>query len=1335
MQTKNRRRAMPATFLATTMKNKLTRIGLWAMSLLLVGALQLRAQQQQTGVCAGVKIVILQQLTIERIGFEATLEITNNDGDDPITDFSADLTFENQALSTDASVNDSAPLFFVRAPTFENIDNVTGTGSIGPTKKAVVRWFIIPKISAGGTSPDGVRYRVGAILSGKIRGKAIPDDTLKVYPASIPVKPEPQLEITYFQPRDVQGDDPFTPEVESPIPFTIGVLIKNSGYGIAKKMKIASQQPQIVENKTSLLLIAQLLGSRLNDSALADGNLTINFGDLNPGQTIKGAWDMITSLSGEFVDFKASYTHSSDLGGEETSVIKSLNAYLIAHEVLNDQPGRDNIKDFLADTDKDLIPDALYESEGNVLPVNYLQNTEITGSGFTYTVKLIADKGSWAFFRVADPAQAHLPIQSVVRSDGKVLNANNVWTNIRFQKGTNQRDNWLNFMDLVNVGTYTYTVTYAPVSQDTTPPVTTLHFAGASTETAGKFYITPDTQMYFISEDASPVSIYYSVTNGPFLPALPFRLQNPGEYPMRFYASDTFGNIEHTNTATLVVSGVASLDFASVTAPTDPISIAGDASSIRPGSAKITFAAQTNPTALNAQLDIFQGVAGWVTVANVPSSTTRSTSASLVIGGDNVDYYRYRQNLSTWSSEQPVSVPVTLTGLGGPQRVDVIGRSQYGSYLPDTNAVTVNWFVDTAGPTTTVAGPATPTRSNSANLTVAGSGVTAYRYTINNGFYRPESNLLDHIVVSALNPGPQVVSVIGKTNGVYQPTNVATTVTWTYDPAYGSDLSALRRVRSASFANVGSNPVTFTWDGRNDSNVIVTPGWYTVRITLSDPLGHQVFSTKLVKLDEVSGALTELADVTRGAKNPHARRGRAVWQDQSSGGFNIYARSLAGSDLTVKPVTTSPVSQENPKTDGRYVVWQARQPNGNWDIYLKDLDSSAAAVAVTQTSTFDEINPVIEWPWIVYQRRNTGDPAAVSRLIAQNLVTAATFAVSPATQDQLDPDIQGGRVVWQDFRDVGPGEIYFRNLDSLDPARRITTNSWGQYHPAIFDNVIVWQDNRAGQVDLFAFDLWRNTEIQLTSTPENETRPFIDGEWVVAEEDSLGANVQNIRLVHIPSQKVVPLTRSLTFKSRPSLSGGAIVWQDDLAGKSRIMSSEMPSVQGVFDNRNVVAVTPAMAAYQHDAYTLLNLWKQQGVEEITQYKSFVPQVTSDTAFLLGNTPSGPNFQLVPGTFLWVKFPGVQVLDLGVNPAAPLNLSAGVNVLTYTHFPSDYSAYRLMQKIGLGNVRAVRMLDSEGGNWVVAEVRNGAIVGNDFRIPQVAVVMLDLTNAVSQFKPE
>src|SRR5690348_12200754 len=188
-------------------------------------------QQQFQGTCAQVKIVIAQELTLERIGFDATLQVSNNDGTDPITDFSANLTFQNPLASTNGVADDSSPLFFVQSPTFTSVNSVTGDGVIAPTTTATVHWFIIPKISAGGTSPDGVRYMVGCNLSGQIRGAVIPTNIMFAIPAQIFVKPEPQLEITYFQPRDVQGDDPFTPQVESPVPFTLGVLVKNSGYG------------------------------------------------------------------------------------------------------------------------------------------------------------------------------------------------------------------------------------------------------------------------------------------------------------------------------------------------------------------------------------------------------------------------------------------------------------------------------------------------------------------------------------------------------------------------------------------------------------------------------------------------------------------------------------------------------------------------------------------------------------------------------------------------------------------------------------------------------------------------------------------------------------------------------------------------------------------------------------------------------------------------------------------------------------------------------------------------------------------------------------------------
>lgn len=1301
------------------------------------------AQQQFTGVCSQVKIVIQQQLTLERIGFEATLEVSNNDGDDPITDFYASLTFENPAFSTNNTVNDASGLFFVRTPTFQSVNSVSGDGVIAPTSKAIIKWFIIPKVTAGGTSPDGVRYRVGCNLAGKLRGVTIPSDVMIAIPATIYVKPEPQLEITYFQPRDVQGDDPFTPQVESPIPFTVGVLVKNSGYGLAKSIKIDSQQPKIVENKQNLLLIAQLLGARVADQLVQPSSLTVNLGDIPPGQTRKGAWDMITSLSGEFVEFKASYTHASELGGIETSDIKSINAYFISHEVLNDQSGRDNLKDFLAITDNnpDLIPNALYESEGNILPVNYLTNVSAVGSassGGSYRIDLAADKTGWCYMRLNDPGQARLPIASVVRSDGKVLNPNNYWTNIRYTQIGNIKQTFVNIFDLVDLNNYSYTVTFAQSVADTTPPVTTLRFVGSVTQTDGKYYITPDTQMYFTSEDASPVSIVYSLTNGPYFPALPFSLSNPGEYQIVYYATDTWNNRETPQTNVLVLSGNGSLDVASFTAPTAPMFLSGDSLSIRPGQLPFSFKATSDPSQVDARLDIYQGVVGSSAVSGVPSSPTQGKSATLSVAGDNVDFYRYSVNGGTWSSEKPVGSLITLSNLAvGTVSVSVLSRSQYGGYMDPTNALTVSWVIDPLAPVTQVTGaPATPTRSRSALLNIAGAGVTAYRWNPNNSYYRPESNAPAAlpVTVDAATAQGMTIWVIAKTNGVWQATNTPTTVAWNFDPLFGYDLSTLAKVRTMTVSNIGTALQTLVWDGKNDGGAVLSPGWYTARLTLVDQLGRTNFATRLVQIGSLAGGSSALADVTRGPKNPYARGRYVVWQDQSSGNWEIYARDLLSNGPIAK-LTSTTLNQENPRTDGRYVVWQGRQPSGNWEIYMADMASNGPPVQLTSSSARDRVNPAVEWPWVVYQTRQTGNQNAPWQLIALNLATGQSASAWPSTQDQLDPDIQAGRLVWQDWRDVGPGEIYFKNLDTGEQ-RRVTTNTFGQYHPAIYDNWIVWQDNRNGNVDLYGLDLFRNVEVQLTRSPENESRPYLDGPWVVCLEDSLGSLTENLRLIHLPSLRSVPVTRTLTMKDRASLANGTVVWLETTNNLASVQTVTLPSLQAVFENRNTVVVTPDMVSYQQNAYSLLTLWNSQaGVQSITHFTSLVPTVSSETVSWVGGAPSGPNFALTAGSYLWINFADRRVLDLGLNSVGSMNLTAGANVISYAGFPSQYSAYKLLGQIGMQNVRAVRMLDSQSGRWVIAENLSGRPAGVDFNIPRVAVVMLDMVNPVTNFRPQ
>lgn len=1297
-----------------------------------------QAAQQYQGLCSYVKIEILQELTMERVGFLATLEVTNNEGDASITDFSAALTFGMDA--GDGTITDASHLFFVQPPSIRSITAIDGTGIIAPGQKAVVEWFIIPKLSAGGTTPDGRQYEIGAQLAGSIYGMEISQDVLRVLPDTITVKPDPELEITYFQPRDVDGDDPFTPQiVESPVPFTLGVMVKNVGYGQARSVKIASEQPRIVENLQGLLVVPQLIGSRVDDRQTDSTSLTVNLGDIQPGKCRKGAWDMITTLSGEFTEFRASYTHSPELGGRDTSLIRDINAWFIVHEVMNDQPGRDNIRDFLAETlgGEQLIPDTLYESDCNTLPVNRLADIDVLSyNGVAASLRVTADRENWVFMRFDDPAQARFRIGSVVRSDGKVLNPNNYWTHIRYRQGDNAKLTYLNIFDFVALGEYQYTVTYEPAGTDTAPPVTTLLFSGPNQKINDTYFVLPDTQIFFIAEDDSPVGTYYKLDSAPdFVPAYPFNIPADGAHILEYYSADLSGNEEAHQFATIAVSA-ADPAIENIAADTETLFIAGDTISVRPTSVTVGFNGVVTADSLGAEIDVFRGVFGYPTVSGVPSSPAQAGNATMTVGGENVDYYRYRLGSGAWSAEFPVSQTISLTGLSGPVLLSVSGRSRYGGYHPDSEAVIASWTVDAGAAPVVITGvPAMPSRAANAALNVSGSDYYCYR--VDGTFYRPDSGAGSPITLTRLSDGEHTVEVLARANAgeACPAAGAGTLVRWTVNRQYGLTLPTASLVHHHSLGQVGSMTTEYTWDGRDDSGVVVPPGWYTIRITVNDGLGRSTAAVKLVYAGDMVADGAILSDAgNAGQKEAHAFGKWVVWQDQRNGSWDIFALDLSNGTSSPAAITNNALNQERPRTDGRYIVWEDRQADGTWDIWAKEPGSVNPAFAVTATPELDERKPVVYWPWVVYQSKPVSNPGAPWQLMAYNMITTAVQAVDATTQDQLDSSIHRQLVVWQDFRDVGYGEIYMKDLRSGE-IRRITNDPGGQYYPVIFDHWIVWADNRNGQLDLYGYNLKRNTEIRLTNTTEDETRPYLNGKWVVYSEDSAGGLNSNLRLLHLSNMASVQLTNVESEKEKPSLASGRLFWSELKGGRSQVMAGTLPDLQPVFDNRNTVAVTDGMVSNQGDAYTLLKLWNEEaGVTEITRYTSLLPQPVADTVRWTGGAPDGNNFALVAGTFLWVSFNNTNILDLGQGACPDLNLAAGVNVFSYSCFPDNYSAYKLIREIGAANIRAVRALDSGTGRWEVASVVNGLITGEDFDIPSLAVIMIDMNGVFGPWRP-
>lgn len=398
----------------------------WLLALLFLSLAALPSWAPASdAVCAEVRIEIRQKLNLERQAFDAVLRIRNGLASSSVSQLSVNVLFTDElgnAVPASSDPNNTSALFFVRLDGLEDMSAVDGTGEVLPGRTGVARWLIIPSANAGGTTAAGRVYRIGARVEYRIGDE---QRSVEVIPETITVRPQPRLVLDYFLAGDVYSDDPFTPEVEPPEPFTFGVRVRNAGAGPGRALRIESAQPRIVENKLGLLIDFRILGGFVDDGPAA-ASLRLDLGDLPAGQARMGRWLMETSLSGQFVDIEASYTHADTLGGALTSLIEGEpRSHLLVRDVLVDLPGRDGVRDFLA-LDGDIL--RVYESSGVDTEVEDLsaQSSLSAIGGGQYQLQMPGVPG-FAYVRMVDPTGGSATAVQGFRADGSALPAENVW--------------------------------------------------------------------------------------------------------------------------------------------------------------------------------------------------------------------------------------------------------------------------------------------------------------------------------------------------------------------------------------------------------------------------------------------------------------------------------------------------------------------------------------------------------------------------------------------------------------------------------------------------------------------------------------------------------------------------------------------------------------------------------------------------------------------------------------------------------------------------------------------------------------------------------------------
>jgi len=178
---------------------------------------------------------------------------------------------------------------------------------------------------------------------------------------------------------------------------------------------------------------------------------------------------------------------------------------------------------------------------------------------------------------------------------------------------------------------------------------------------------------------------------------------------------------------------------------------------------------------------------------------------------------------------------------------------------------------------------------------------------------------------------------------------------------------------------------------------------------------------------------------------------------------------------------------------------------------------------------------------------------------------------SPLNGAQERPDIDGNMIVWEDNRN-GNKDIYFGTVDKFraDSGRgtqhasytgeQITDNPASQEKPSISGDYIVWQDNRNGNWDIYFYKRSTGVEELLTGTG-NQWMPIVRGKYAAWYDDSNGKT--NVVLYDIAAgsvKKVIDCDATTTIpwgttEFKPALSEKYVTWVE--SGEEQIKYYEI----------------------------------------------------------------------------------------------------------------------------------------------------------------------------------
>ena len=332
-------------------------------------------------------------------------------------------------------------------------------------------------------------------------------------------------------------------------------------------------------------------------------------------------------------------------------------------------------------------------------------------------------------------------------------------------------------------------------------------------------------------------------------------------------------------------------------------------------------------------------------------------------------------------------------------------------------------------------------------------------------------------------------------------------------------------------------------------------------------------------------------------RNPAVSGLNVVYIDDEGG--QVYVHNLLTG--TRHPVTASAGAKEKPAISGTRIVWTdyntipAR-------VRYHDLSNPVLNGREVAASTSAQLDPDVEGDWIVW-----AEPHAIRAYRISSGEVRTLASVDSGFVSASNPAIGGGIVVFQASLlsppegELSNWEIFAHNLTS-QRTWRVTRNPAAQNNPDVSADLIVWEDERVDQHDIWGYDLAASApgEFPIATGAETQHEVAVSGKQVVWAE--VGATSLDImRYDHgKPTEPPTAVADGPEQESNPAIEQGCVVWASHWNGSDDIVYSnscrESAADPRAFDAAFYLSLySDLRAAFGTDTARARQHWVTQGL--------------------------------------------------------------------------------------------------------------------------------------------